>query len=193
MKKVVISKKDLKNNIQLAQSELTGKDDNGNKVKLIAVVKANGMGLDLIEYSKFLIKNGIKHLAVATVDEAVKLRQAEIKEEILMLSPVILEKELKELIDNNITLTLDSPEQIELCEKISNGQTINAHIKIDTGFGRYGFVYTEKSKIIEASEKVYNAEFNINPKQLKGKNIGCEYCKYKDICYMKHDNIEKLD
>ena len=48
-------------------------------------------------------------------------------------------------------------------------------------------------KIIEASEKVYNAEFNINPKQLKGKNIGCEYCIYKDICYMKHDNIEKLD
>ena len=50
-----------------------------------------------------------------------------------------------------------------------------------------------ESKIIEASEKVYNAEFNINPKQLKGKNIGCKYCKYKDICYMKHDNIEKLD
>ena len=50
-----------------------------------------------------------------------------------------------------------------------------------------------ESKIIEASEKVYNAEFNINPKQLKGKNIGCEYCKYKDICYMKHDNIEILD
>ena len=50
-----------------------------------------------------------------------------------------------------------------------------------------------ESKIIEASEKVYNAEFNINPKQLKGKNIGCKYCKYKYICYMKHDNIEKLD
>ena len=50
-----------------------------------------------------------------------------------------------------------------------------------------------ESKIIEASEKVYNAEFNINPKQLKGKNIGCEYCKYKDICYMKHDNIQNFD
>lgn len=156
MKKVVISKKDLKNNIQLAQSEITGKDDNGNRVKIIAVVKGNGMGLDLIEYSKFLVKNGIEHLAVATIEEAVKLRQAGIKEDILMLSPVILEKELKELIENNITLTIDSVEQIELCEKISNEQPINAHIKIDTGFGRYGFVYTEKAKIVEAMKMCKN-------------------------------------
>lgn len=156
MKKVVISKKDLKNNIQLAKSEITGKDDNGNKVKIIAVVKANGMGLDLIEYSKFLIKNGIDYLAVATVEEAVKLRQAGIQEEILMLSPVILEKELKALIDSNITLTIDSIEQIERCEKICNGKSITAHIKIDTGFGRYGFVYTEKVKIVEAMKRCKN-------------------------------------
>ena len=158
MKKVVISKKDLKNNIELAQSELTGKDDNGNKVKLIAVVKSNGMGLDLIEYSKFLIKNGINFLAVATCEEAVKLRKAGISAEILMLSPVITKKEVKELIDNDITLTIDSIEQIKLCENLLDEKNINAHIKIDTGFGRYGFLYTEKDKIIEAMKMCKNIQ-----------------------------------
>lgn len=158
MKKVVINKKDLKNNLQMAQKELNKIDDNGNKVKLIAVVKSNGMGLDLIEYSKFLIKNGVDFLAVATVEEAIKLREADIKTEILMLSPVITKTEIKLLIDNDITLTIDTIEQIELCEKILDNKKINAHIKIDTGFGRYGFLYTEKSKIIEAMKKCKNIQ-----------------------------------
>ncbi len=50
-----------------------------------------------------------------------------------------------------------------------------------------------ENKIVEASDKVINGVFDINPKELATKNIGCTYCKYKDICYMTHDNIEKLD
>ena len=50
-----------------------------------------------------------------------------------------------------------------------------------------------ENKIIEASDKVINGVFNINPKELATKNIGCTYCKFKDICYMTHDNIERLD
>lgn len=153
MKKVVINKKDLQNNLQIARNELTGKDDNGNKVKLIAVVKGNGMGLDIVEYSKFLVKNGIDCLAVATVDEALKLRESGITVEILMLSPVIIKSEMKSLIDNNITLTFGSIQEIELCEEIMGEKEVKAHIKIDTGFGRYGFLYTEKDKIIEAMKK----------------------------------------
>lgn len=158
MKKVVINKKDLKNNLEMAQKELTGKDDNGNKVKLIAVVKSNGMGLGLVQYSQFLIKNGIDFLAVATVEEAIELRKADIKVDILMLSPVISKSEMQLLIENDITLTLDTIEQIELCEKLLGEKKINAHIKIDTGFGRYGFLYTEKSKIIEAMKKCKNIQ-----------------------------------
>ena len=52
---------------------------------------------------------------------------------------------------------------------------------------------TVENKIEEACGKVINAQFNINPKELATKNVGCTYCKFKDICYMTHDNIEKLD
>ena len=71
------------------------------------------------------------------------------------------------------------------------------------GFYQYAKVITDEeidelsskveNKIIEASDKVINAVFDINPKELKDKNIGCTYCKYKDICYMTHKDIQKLD
>ncbi len=150
MKKVVISKKDLKNNLKLVRADLNKKDDNGNKVRIIAVVKDNGMGLGLIEFSKFLIENGVDFLAVATSEEAIKLRNAKIDVDILMLSPVNTKSELKELIENNIILTIDNINQIELCEKNFKDKKIRAHIKIDTGFGRYGFLYDYKVDIIEA-------------------------------------------
>ena len=58
MKKLEINKNDLKNNIEIIKNI----DDN---IKIIAVVKANGMGLGLVEYSKTLLENGIESLAVA--------------------------------------------------------------------------------------------------------------------------------
>lgn len=77
--------------------------------------------------------------------------------------------------------------------KIKQDGSFQANSKVISDEGIEELAANVESKIIEASEKVYNAQFNINPKQLKGKNVGCAYCKFKDICYMKHDNIEKLD
>ena len=65
MRKIVISKNDLEKNLEIIREDLN-KVENKN-IKIIAVVKANGMGLDLIEYSKFLISNGIEILALAII------------------------------------------------------------------------------------------------------------------------------
>ncbi len=145
MKKIEINKKDLKNNLNIIKSDLCNTD-----TRIIAVVKANGMGLDLIQYSKFLIENGIDFLAVATIDEAIKLREAGISVDILMLTPVNLKNQLEELIKNNIIITIDNKKQIEICEKNFSNKKIRAHIKIDTGFCRYGFQYERKLEILEA-------------------------------------------
>ena len=69
MKKLMISRKDLKNNLQIIKNRLysLGKDDSGNFPQIIAVVKGNGMGLGLVEFSKFLVNNGIDFLAVANL------------------------------------------------------------------------------------------------------------------------------
>ena len=59
MKKLVISKEDFKYNISALKNVVNNskKDDNGNKLEVIGVVKGNGMGLGLVQCSKFLLKN----------------------------------------------------------------------------------------------------------------------------------------
>lgn len=160
MNTLVINKEDLRHNIDKIKeyAAKSGQDDNGNPLRIIAVVKGNGYGLGLIEYVKFLIDNGISIFAVSAVDEALKLRKAGVKEEIIMLSSTAIEEEVELLIENNIIITIGSKEDIEIAEKIGKNKDkkIRAHLKIDTGFGRYGFVYNKKEEIIESLKKMKN-------------------------------------
>ncbi len=42
-----------------------------------------------------------------------------------------------------------------------------------------------ETKIKEASMDILDSKFNINPKEMNNEVIGCKFCKYKDICFMK--------
>ena len=163
MKAVVINKEDLRYNIEKIKeyAEKNLPDDNGKKVKIIAVVKANGYGLGIVEYSKFLIDNGIDYLAVATLEEALKIRQAGITEKqakILMLSSTAIKENIEKLVENNIVLTIGSKESAEEVEKVGQelNKTIHVHLKIDTGFGRYGFIYTDREEMIKTIKPLKN-------------------------------------
>lgn len=160
MNTLVINKEDLRHNIEKIKeyTNKSGKDDNGNPAKIIAVVKANGYGLGIVEFTKFLIDNGISFFAVSTVKEAVTLREAGIKEDILMLSSTAIEEDVRTLIENKIIITIGSKEDIEVAEKIAKEkkQKIRAHLKIDTGFGRYGFIYEDRDKMVEALKEIKN-------------------------------------
>lgn len=160
MKSVVINKEDLRYNIKKIKehANINLPDDSGNKVKIIAVVKSNGYGLGIIEYTKFLIDNGIDFFAVSTIEEALKIRNAGIKEKLLMLSSTSIEEEIKTLIENDVIITIGSKESAQIANKI--GQDLNkkvkAHIKIDTGFGRYGFVYNNREEMIQTLKQLEN-------------------------------------
>ena len=41
-----------------------------------------------------------------------------------------------------------------------------------------------KDKINETLKNILESKFDINPKYDKV-NLGCEFCKYKDLCFMK--------
>lgn len=47
-------------------------------------------------------------------------------------------------------------------------------------------------KITEAIDNIMNAKYDINPKQIGDKNVSCTFCKYKDICYKKEEDIIQL-
>lgn len=42
-----------------------------------------------------------------------------------------------------------------------------------------------ETKIKEASMDILDSKFDINPKEMNNEVIGCKFCKYKDICFMK--------
>ena len=155
MKTLVVEKQNLKHNLKIIKG-ITEK----NKTKIIAVIKGNGYGLGLVEYAEFLADNGIEIFAVATVEEAIKLRKSDIKQDILMMSSTAVKEDVEALVENDIIITIGSNEAVEVAEEVakSKNKKIRAHLKIDTGFGRYGFIYAEKEKILESLKKLENVK-----------------------------------
>ena len=50
-----------------------------------------------------------------------------------------------------------------------------------------------ENKIKEVVDSIKNNRFDINPKVCEGKNIGCEYCKFSDICFVNKKNMVNID
>ena len=154
MNKLIINKNDLRHNIDTIKKQIKNKD-----YTIIGVVKGNGYGLGIKEYSDFLMNNGINMLAVATNYEAVELRKYNENVDVLNMSSTTLKEEIQELVDNNIIITIGSRKSAEIANEIAKtGKLIRAHIKIDTGFGRYGFIYKNKEEIINT---IKNLDSNI--------------------------------
>ena len=201
MKTLVVNKEDLKHNIRKIKeiAKDTGRLDNHKPLQIIAVVKGNGYGLGLIPYSKILIDNGINFLAVSTVEEALKLREAKIQAKILMLSSTAIKKEIELLVDNDIIITIGSKETLKTAEEVARNKNIKikAHLKIDTGFGRYGFIYNEKKEMLEALKNIKNIEIEATFSHLslafyeKNEYSEEQFKRFIDVIeYLKENKIE---
>lgn len=119
--------------------------------EVIAVVKGNAYGLGLRSFAKLLEQNGIRYFAVTDLNEAIDLRESGIKGEILMLTPLYNDADLHQAIIQRITLSITSKACGVAAENIAAKLRlpVHAHLCIDTGFGRYGFLDSKTAEIIE--------------------------------------------
>lgn len=109
--------------------------DESNKT-IFSVVKANAYGLGVVEVSKYLISLNCEYLAVATLDEALELRNNHISTPILVMGYVPISS-LQNAADNNITLTVIGLEWAKELEK-SNVSDLTLHLKINSSMNRLG-------------------------------------------------------
>ena len=116
--------------------------------QIMAVVKANAYGHDSTIISKKLQEIGINDFAVATLPEAIKLRENNITGNILILGYTELE-ELQKVIDNNIMQTIVDNDYAKSALKANLKGKLKCHVKINTGMNRIGEFYDDFAALSE--------------------------------------------
>ena len=128
-----ISRRALTNNVRQLRSRLAP------GTMLMAVVKANAYGHGAAETSRTLQAAGADHFAVATLAEAIEVREAGIQRPILVLGYTPAWQAATALA-RNITLTvLDMETAVELGRlAAAQGGALHMHVKVNTGMNRLG-------------------------------------------------------
>jgi len=120
--------------------------------KVTAMVKANAYGHGLIEISRFLEKHHVKHFGVATVEEAVELRKANIKSEIWLMGGAGFLSSLPEIIEENIVPLISSFEElksfIDFLKTKRSTKISSFHLDLDTGMTRAGIQIEDNSQTV---------------------------------------------
>nr|QRW40791.1 alanine racemase [bacterium] len=112
----------------------------GAERTLLWVVKADGYGHGAVPLArKAQEENLVDWFGVATVPEAIELREAGITLPILKLSPAF-ENEMAAALEHDVTLTVADPDNADALERTcrGTGRRASIHLKIDTGLARIG-------------------------------------------------------
>ena len=112
----------------------------GNR-QIMAVVKANAYGHGAAKIASVLQNEGADRFAVATIDEAEKLRMAGITVPVMILGATHAGA-AKLLLEYDIIQNVYSLEEAEALSKELGGSRgrLKVHVKVDTGMSRLGFI-----------------------------------------------------
>jgi alanine racemase len=111
----------------------------GEERSVIGVVKANAYGHGAIEVSRTLLAHGVERLAVATLGEALQLRDAGISAPLLILW-ALGAPEAERAVAADLEPVVYDEAGIELLEAAAAalGRRASVQLKIDSGLGRQG-------------------------------------------------------
>lgn len=131
----------------------------GPGIGFMAVIKADAYGHGAVECGKELARLGADWLSVATLEEAVELRDAGIESPILCLGGFYLGQEHYGM-GRNVTpavFTLESAERIHRAAA-ELGLRAKVHLKIDTGMGRVGIPHRDLPEIADRLAALSNLD-----------------------------------
>ena len=131
----------------------------GEKKELMAVVKGNAYGHDILEVSPVVLENGATRLAVARLEEAIFLRKAGITVPILVLG-LTLKQQAEFLVSYDITPAVCEFEMIEKLSEsaVQMNKMTKIHLKVDTGMGRIGISPDHVLRFIKRIKGLKNVE-----------------------------------
>lgn len=130
----------------ICQNVQNAMDKVGKDTKMMAIIKTDAYGHGAVPVAKALNEIGTYAFGVATVEEAVQLRRAGLKNPILILG-YVFPADYPLLIANDI---MHAVFQYETAKALSEravflSKVVKIHIKVDTGMGRIGMQTTEES------------------------------------------------
>lgn len=123
------------------------------ETKVLAVVKTDAYGHGAVAVAKSL-QQSVDFFAVATIEEAVELRENGIGLPILILG-YTSSVDYEELVKDDISQTIYNLEQAKMLNDVAKslGKKARVHIATDTGMSRIGYIFNEDSvkEVLEIS------------------------------------------
>lgn len=138
---IVVDTKKIAKNMSLIKKMV------GDDVEVMAVIKANGYGHGAVGIAPALMEAGAYALAVATLTEALELKEAYPQYPVFIMGHTP-DRLLHHIVEKDIIQTVFSLEQVEILGKLAKeaNKTATVHVKLDTGFHRLGCMPTEEYK-----------------------------------------------
>lgn len=140
----------------IGDADASCNDGDANRGReIIGVIKADAYGHGAIECAKVLRRNGVKVFAIATLQEAIELRDAGCTEEILMLG-LTPSMYADTLVKYDITPVVCEAENARAISDAAcaAGKTVDGFIAVDTGMGRIGYLSIDDDSIAAAVEDI---------------------------------------
>ncbi len=128
--------------------------------KIMAAVKADAYGHGAVPVARALEAEGVEALAVACMEEAIKLREAHLSATpITLLEGVISIEEAALAVYERLQVVVHDHWQIALLEQLPAGAAISVWFKLDSGMHRLGFPLGDVPQLVETLARNRNWRF----------------------------------
>lgn len=119
---------------------------------LMAVVKADGYGHGAVPVARAAAAGGASCFGVATLQEGVELRQAGLRQPVLVLGNLTQPDELRACLHWQLMPTLSGMREALLCQNLAtgSGRPMAVQLKLDTGMARLGAPWQDGPRLVEA-------------------------------------------